>query len=127
MVGRFSNTFFVCVSRNKKRTRLKLFASFSFVVLTIALTFYTQSTADEEDFKKSFKSGSHLPIRTTRSSNIINWTRPNATNASNNDRIFFHETSGRMELSLRQCCAVESAALHNPRRPIQVFFQPQSI
>ena len=126
MVGRFSNTFFVWVGRNKKITRLKLFASFSFVVLTIALTFYTQSTADEEEIKNSYKSGSHLPLRTTGSPNIINWTRPNATNASNNDRIFFHETSGRMELSFRQCCAVESAALHNPRRPIQVFFQPQS-
>ena len=42
-----------------------------------------------------------------------------------NERIFFHETSGRNELSLRQSCAVESAALHNPNRPVQVFFQPE--
>jgi len=44
---------------------------------------------------------------------------------SNNDRIFFHETSGRTELSFRQTCAVESAALHNPNRPVQVFIQPE--
>ncbi|EFX71990.1 hypothetical protein DAPPUDRAFT_111182 [Daphnia pulex] len=41
--------------------------------------------------------------------------------AANNQRIFFHETSGRSELSLRQCCAVESAARHNPDRNIQLF------
>ena len=41
------------------------------------------------------------------------------------ERIFFHETSGaRIELSFRQSCAVESAALHNPQRPIEIFFQP---
>jgi len=41
-------------------------------------------------------------------------------------RIFFHETSGRLELSFRQNCAIESAALHNPQRlVIQIFFQPQ--
>ena len=44
---------------------------------------------------------------------------------SKNDRIFFHETSGRTELSFRQTCAVESAALHNPNRPVQVFIQPE--
>jgi lactosylceramide 4-alpha-galactosyltransferase len=30
-----------------------------------------------------------------------------------------------MELSFRQNCAVESAALHNPQRLVQIFFQPQ--
>jgi hypothetical protein len=39
----------------------------------------------------------------------------------NKQRIFFHETSGLSELSLRQCCAVESAARHNPDRNIQLF------
>lgn len=39
------------------------------------------------------------------------------------DRIFFHETSGHSDLSLRQCCAVESAARHNPDRPIQLFMR----
>ena len=43
------------------------------------------------------------------------------------DRIFFHETSGRMELSFKETCAIESAALHNPQRPVQVFFQPQQL
>ena len=46
---------------------------------------------------------------------------------SNDDRIFFHETSGRLELSFKETCAVESAALHNPQRPVEVFFQPQQL
>lgn len=41
-----------------------------------------------------------------------------------NDRIFFHETSGKNKLSLVQCCAVESAAKYNPGRPVQVFLRP---
>ncbi len=41
-------------------------------------------------------------------------------------RIFFHETSGLGELSLKQCCAIESAAKHNPERPVQVFLRPMS-
>ena len=46
-------------------------------------------------------------------------------NISQDDRrIFFHETSGLNELSLRQCCAIESAAKHNLDRPIQLFLRP---
>lgn len=37
------------------------------------------------------------------------------------DRIFFHETSGTNYLNFRQMCSVESAALHNPTRPITLF------
>jgi hypothetical protein len=39
-------------------------------------------------------------------------------------RIFFHETSGNAQLNFQQCCAVESAAKHNPDRPVQVFLRP---
>lgn len=42
------------------------------------------------------------------------------------DRIFFHETSGRSAISLQQCCAVESAAFHNPQRPVRLFIRPPS-
>lgn len=45
----------------------------------------------------------------------------------NDRRIFFHETSGRNRLNLRQTCAVESAAKHNPARHIQVFIQAKAI
>lgn len=41
----------------------------------------------------------------------------------NNRRIYFHETSGRDHLTLRQTCAVESAAKENPHRPIQLIMQ----
>lgn len=36
-------------------------------------------------------------------------------------RIFFHDTSGNNYLDTRQTCAVESAAMHNPHRTIQLF------
>lgn len=39
----------------------------------------------------------------------------------NNERIFFQETSGADFLHMRQLCAIESAALHNPQRPVQLF------
>ena len=39
-------------------------------------------------------------------------------------RIFFHETNGNAQLNFQQCCAVESAAKHNPDRPVQVFLRP---
>ena len=53
---------------------------------------------------------------------IFNWTSTEWDDSDdNNRRIFFHETSGRNDLDVRQTCAVESAALHNPQRPIHVF------
>ena len=42
----------------------------------------------------------------------------------NDDRIFFHETGGAAQLSLIQSCAVESAAYHNPKRPVRLFIRP---
>ena len=62
-------------------------------------------------------------------SNAVIWSpiQQSIHNSSNDDRIFFHETSGRMELSFKETCAVESAAIHNPQRPVQIFFQPQQL
>ena len=57
--------------------------------------------------------------------NVFVWSSMRHLLNSSDDRIFFHETSGKMELSFRQNCAIESAALHNPQRPVQIFFQPQ--
>ena len=48
------------------------------------------------------------------------------TNNSTDRRIFFHETSGRSELNIKQCCVIESAARNNPDRPIQLFLRPSS-
>ncbi len=39
-------------------------------------------------------------------------------------RIFFHETTGRMDLTMRQTCVIESAAKHNPDRPLHLFVRP---
>lgn len=52
---------------------------------------------------------------------IINWSPLVAK--PDNYRIYFHETSGRRDLNLRQTCAVESAAKENPTRTIQLFMQ----
>ena len=75
----------------------------------------------------------HHPRRITTdvddkvASNVVIWSpiQQSINNSSKDDRIFFHETSGRLELSFRQNCVVESAALHNPQRPVEIFFQPQ--
>ncbi len=50
---------------------------------------------------------------------IIEWSEDRVK--PDNWRIFFHETSGRQNLSFRQSCAVESAAKHNPSRSVQIF------
>ena len=61
--------------------------------------------------------------------NVIKWSLKNQLNSqraikNNNNRIFFHETSGKTQLSFKDTCAIESAALHNPQKSIEVFLQP---
>lgn len=57
---------------------------------------------------------------------VIRWSAEMDRNP-NNRRIFFHETSGRGWLNLRQTCAVESTAKHNTGRPIHVFIQTDEL
>lgn len=61
-------------------------------------------------------------------SNILpeSWKTYDTSRSQNyfNVRIFFHETSGKSKLDIMQCCAVESAAKHNPNRHIQLFIRP---
>jgi lactosylceramide 4-alpha-galactosyltransferase len=56
---------------------------------------------------------------------IIQWTENSDQQllGPNNQRIYFHETSGRNQLNMRQSCAVESTAKENPDRPIQLIMQ----
>ena len=42
-------------------------------------------------------------------------------------RIFFHETSGKAQLNMRQSCAVESAARHNPDRSVLLFMTADAL
>ncbi len=56
---------------------------------------------------------------------IVQWNQENVP--IDNSRIYFHETSGSDHLSVRQCCAVESAARNNPTRPVQIFLQGNSL
>lgn len=46
---------------------------------------------------------------------------------STDSRIFFHETSGRSFLTLREVCSVESAARHHPSKLVQIFMSTESI
>ena len=97
--------------------------------LAILCSFPSVPVEQDDEIGSSVSIQSRHLHHQQRSNIIVTWTdkQGNATNNSNNsnDRIFFHETSGRMKLSFRQNCAVESAALHNPQRPVQIFFQPQ--
>lgn len=55
---------------------------------------------------------------------ISKWS---ADRQPDNSRIFFHETSGRNHLNIRQTCAVESTAKENPHRPIQLFIETDHV
>jgi hypothetical protein len=57
-----------------------------------------------------------------RAVRISQW-RQDYLEAIDSRRIVLHETSGRGDLNVRQSCAVESAARHNPDRPIQIFMR----
>lgn len=39
-------------------------------------------------------------------------------------RIFYHETSGRIDLTMRQTCSIESTAKYNPDWSVHLFFRP---
>lgn len=67
-----------------------------------------------------------LPREHTKATfNVLQWTQGSAE--PDNRRIFFHETSGRQHLNVRQSCAVESAARNNPNRSIQLFLSVNSL
>lgn len=57
-----------------------------------------------------------------KSVRISQW-RQGYLEAIDSRRIVLHETSGRGYLNVRQSCAVESAAKHNPDRPIHLFMR----
>lgn len=48
----------------------------------------------------------------------VTWT---SGSRSNDLRIFFHETTGASILNVRQSCALESTARHNPSRPVELY------
>lgn len=53
--------------------------------------------------------------------NIKFYSRGGIYDQPNTNRIYFHETSKRARLNVRQSCAVESAAKHNPDKAVQLF------
>lgn len=55
--------------------------------------------------------------------NVIKWSE--IRNPVDSNRIFFHETNSNQSrnLTMRQTCAVESAAKENPDRSIQLFYR----
>lgn len=96
------------------------------ITIIIGVYLVTTSVTKREDF--NFLTTTAVP-REERIK-IIKWKR-NQTLLSpwensiltDFERIYFHETTGRDSVNLRQLCAVESAAKENPKRSIQLFFQ----
>lgn len=56
---------------------------------------------------------------------VVKWSKD--VLKPDNRRIFFHETSGRNYLNVKQCCAVESAAKNNPTRPVLIFLHADKL
>lgn len=96
--------------------------------VTIIIGFYlvTSSVMTRKDDLTSFTTTA-LPQKERL--NIIRWKRNQTLSSwensilSDSSRIYFHETTGRNDVNLRQLCAVESAAKENPGRSVQLFFQ----
>ena len=88
------------------------------MLVTIILTFvYLLTSFLGHRNEQKYAANLGLKVR------IIRWHPDGETETGidSNRRIFFHETSGRQYLNLRQTCTVESAAMNNPDRPVQVF------
>lgn len=96
-----------------------------FIILTIAI-----STALLLFIFLSYYSPSFPLSWRAETLQIIRWSSKLEDDSSHNDRrIFFHQTNTRSanQFNQRQTCAVESAAKHNPDRPIQVFIQAEAV
>ena len=87
---------------------------------------------NEPHHEKLFCVDNHLALKPPEADGLVvkldlhpeEWkTYDGASRNVSDQRIFFHETSGHSELSLRQCCAVESAARNNPDRPVHLFLR----
>ena len=99
-----------CVWRNWK---VKNVVTVTTLVAVLFYLLFISGSRDEQLFARS------LGFNEIK---IIKWTPNGETEqGDSNRRIFFHETSGRGYLNLRQTCTVESTAKHNPGRPVQVF------
>lgn len=85
--------------------------------LIVLVTFFTTLGILSRDISAKRNVTIDDALRNVR---IKKWTA-DSTNEHSNRRIFFHETSGRSRLTLRQCCAVESAAKNNPTRPVELY------
>lgn len=97
-------------------------------------------TQQDDHTNKSFTSPTTLSavrehLNIVRYSDMVRWEGKNQTSSSfwatslltDDKRIYFHETTGRDRLNLRQLCAVESAARENPSRSVQIFFQTDHV
>lgn len=98
----------------KKQTRTILLVAFVIAFLTL-FTFY-----DVPRHESSIAVG-ELP------SLILVQQLSQEDSVPDNNRIFFHETSGRRFITARQSCAVESAAKFNPQRRIQLYLHTDGL
>lgn len=127
-----------CVNQRvlfKKRRRYLIY--FQLGLILIFFVYFSRKLPDphppkDEPPGKLFCADNHLAIKRPKADGLVikadihpdEWRMYDGTSRNISDqRIFFHETSGRSQLSLRQCCAVESAARNNPDRPVQLLMR----
>lgn len=80
-------------------------------------------TADVGQVRKEHRpSNNHHHLSSRRSIRISVYDANSAKHDRlNANRIFFHAANAKKSLNLYESCAIESAAKHNPERPVQLF------
>jgi len=127
-----------------RRSRLQqLYFSFMFALLTFfcAVYWFTSPRRERRDPAHEGQTNStttlspmELKFNIIRYADIVSWKGHNQSSSfeattvlSDDNRIYFHETTGRDHLNLRQLCAVESTAKENFNRSVQIFFQSNHV
>lgn len=103
----------ICKIRKKWRIARLILPTLLMIYISLHV-FYGITDGDDNNLDQS-SSANQMRFH------ITSWSLK--TNRADDRRIYFHETSGRRSLDLRQSCAVESAAKENPGRSIQLFMQ----
>lgn len=112
------------------------------VILSMAIFFglllISPSDRNEEAIPENItegtgRQGSMISKNGVSQDRVITWMRNRTLSPwessilTQQERIYFHETTGHESLNLRQLCAVESAAKNNPDRSVQIFLQSDRV
>nr|WBD92694.1 lactosylceramide 4-alpha-galactosyltransferase-like [Daphnia magna] len=125
---------------NFRRTRPQQLIAIGSVTIIICVYSVTWPSGilnqkEDQDASPATLSAVQEHLNIVRYADMVRWGRNNQTSSSfwassilsDDRRIYFHETTGRDRLNLRQLCAVESTAKENPSRSVQIFFQTDHV